>query len=220
MKQSTPSLEYYGAFSQIFLQQIHQLIQLGHQYARSQIESADSKGQQEPAITGFIVGALQRRKTTLHRNPGWIEHYSFHDDKPVEYESRTGTSRFRADIVIEWSFTGSPEFIIEAKRLKTSTHVHAYVGGEGMGCFVSGRYASRYDAAAMLGYVQNDSLTKWNQKVKAKVDKESTTLSLVSSGISSDPSALPLEWISSHVRPSIGRNIELYHILLDCRVSL
>jgi hypothetical protein len=214
MKTTEPSLTYFGPFYDLFRIQVHQLIAWGFQDARRRIRSND---EQEPAITGYIAKAIKDRCRALDC-PRWCNYYFVRDDPPEEKEGESGRSRPRADIVIEASFPGRPEFIFEAKRLRKRGYgVSKYVASEGIGCFTSGLYASRYDEAAMLGYIQSDSLTYWRDEIRKRIDRDRNKLHLKS--FQHDAriiDALPLEWISEHERDSVGRSITIYHILLDC----
>lgn len=214
MKTIDPSLSYFGPFYDQFRIQVHQLIAWGFEDARHRIQSDD---EQEPAITGYIAEAIKNRCRALHC-PRWCNRYFVRDDPPEEKEGQSGRSRPRADIVIEANFLGRPEFMFEAKRLRKKGYgVSKYINSEGIGCFTSGLYASRYDEAAMIGYVQGDTLVYWRDEVRKRIDKDKNRLQLKSH--QQDVKildALPLEWISRHDRQSIGRPITIYHILLDC----
>ncbi len=221
MKSISPSPKYFGAFPDAFIEHIHQLIAIGYKDAFPRIKVSDKKANEEPSITGFIVTALKNRKRALRRMPEWIKHYSFQENRPAEYENRIGSDRLLPDIVIEMNETGAPEFVIEAKRLlKGQSTVGDYAGSEGMGCFIDGRYAERYDEAGMLGYVQDDSIEIWAKKVRKKIDKSANELSLLLPQQTVDIyPQIQQEWISIHKRTtSEGRLIKIYHILLDCIV--
>ena len=111
--------------------------------------------------------------------------------------------------------------MFEAKLLKKRMNtVSGYTGSDGMDCFISGKYAERYDEAGMLGYVQSDPLAEWKDKVKRKIDRDAQKLSLT--GSQRDEQVIgdfPLEWVSEHNRNSVRRSITIYHILLDCCVE-
>ena len=93
------------------------------------------------------------------RNESWCKSYSVHDDPPIRTEGRSGKYRLRADIIIKSKSKDRYQYIFEAKRLHKHTHLtNDYTGPDGIGCFISGKYASRYSEAGMLGYVQSDSL--------------------------------------------------------------
>lgn len=86
-----------------------------------------------------------------------------------------------------------------------------------MGCFISGLYASRYPEAAMLGYIQSDSIEYWQKKVTTEIDKKASVLRLRTPQqhvkIIDD---FPGEWISEHDRDGVEQPITIYHILLEC----
>ena len=170
---STPSGEYFGVYSDSFRKQVHQLIAWGHIDACQRIQSLDVD---EPSITGFMTEAIQSRFRASDV-PRWCTRYSVKDDPPVKAAGRSGRERPRADIIIEGNFQGRPEYVFEAKRLrKCGFGVNKYIDSGGMGCFISGLYASRYDEAAMLGYVQSDLLAHWQVQVKRAIDGNGSQL--------------------------------------------
>jgi hypothetical protein len=207
-------IPFITTFTTQFRKQIHQLIAWGFTDARHRIQSND---EQEPAITGFIAEAIKDRLRALDC-PRWCCHYFVRDDLPVEKEGLAGRDRPRPDIIIETNFPGRPEYLFEAKRLrKYGFTASKYASPDGIGCFVTGLYAARYDEAAMLGYIQSDSLAHWQNEVKSAIDNDGSELRLKS------PQrdvriieALPLEWVSEHERDGVARPIIIYHILLDC----
>lgn len=214
-----PSKAYFGPFPKRFVADVHQLLAWGYQDAYSRIHSPTSdKDQEEPAITGFIAEAIEDRIDDLNR-PRWCKNYSVYDDPSEKHEDKSGRSRPRSDLRIKSNMRGGPKFIFEAKRLRNLGFKESkYVGFDGMGCFISGLYASPYDEAGMIGYIQSDSLEHWQQMVKDKIDKEAAMLALIVPQQDVHIiDAFPLEWISNHRRKSVGRNIAIYHILLDCR---
>ncbi|NQT87088.1 hypothetical protein HQ560_10005 [bacterium] len=89
-----------------------------------------------------------------------------------------------------------------------------------MGCFLTGAYASRYDEAAMMGYVQSDSLLHWQEALIRAIDAKQATLQLERPQRKERTTqALSLEWSSAHRREVVGRSITICHILLDCGVE-
>jgi hypothetical protein len=214
MKTSKPSTRSFRPFVNVFRVQVRQLIAWGYEDV---CRKARCNNEEEPAITGFIIEAINDLFRASNC-PRWSVHYSVHEDPPVEKEGVSGKSRPRPDIIIEANFEGRPQYIFEAKRLRKGGYgAGKYVGPDGMGCFISGLYASRYLEAAMLGYVQSDSLVHWKDVIKKAIDKRGSSLRLVSPQrdvIVID--AFPLEWCSEHQRDKVGHPITIYHLLLDC----
>jgi len=208
-----PSEIYFGIYRSQFRCQVHQLIAWGHSSARHRIQS---NNEEEPNITGYITEAIKARLIT--NRPLWCQYYSVREDSPIEASDRSGQSRPRPDIIIETYLGGRPEYIFEAKRLRINGfEASKYIDSDGMGCFISGRYAPRYDEAAMLGYIQSDSLTHWKDQVKKTINENAEQLCLESPQYDKTViDVFPLEWVSEHKRVNLGRPIAIYHILLDC----
>ena len=218
MTSTKPSRIAVTTFTTQFRKQVHQLIAWGFKDAKTRVNSND---EHEPAITGFIAEATNDRFCALDCTK-WFSYYSVHDNSPVKKEGRSGKSRPIPDIIIEAGFKGRPKYLFEAKRLrKAGFPVSKYTASDGIGCFISGLYASEYNESGMLGYVQSDSMEHWQNDVKSAIDKDSTELRLKS------PQrdvriieAFPLEWVSEHERDGVPRPIIIFHILLDCRTNL
>ncbi|MBA7503428.1 hypothetical protein ES706_02037 [subsurface metagenome] len=208
-----PSEIYFGVYRSLFRQQVHQLIAWGHRSARHSIQS---NNEEEPNITGYITEAIRARLVT--NSPPWCVYYFVHEDTPIAASGRSGRSRPRPDIIIETNLGGRPEYVFEAKRLRINGfEASKYIDSDGMGCFVSGLYASRYDEAAMLGYIQSDSLIHWKDQVKKTIDENAEQLCLESPQYDKTViDVFPLEWVSEHKRVKAGHSIAIYHILLDC----
>jgi len=213
--------EYFGPFLPEFREHAHLLVYWGYEGARRKIQQPENDQDKEESITGFLAVAIEDRLDAFDRND-WCKYYSVHDNPPVETEGRSGKYRLQADLIIKSTSEGGPQYVFEAKRLKKNGHpVSVYTGSEGMGCFISGKYASRYDEAGMLGYVQSDCLAEWKDKVKRKIDQDTTNLRLITCSQRDEQviCAFPLEWVSKHGRNSVMRPITIYHILLDCCVE-
>lgn len=219
-KQSLPTEEYYGVFKEIFRQRVHQLLRLGFQDAQTMIQNKEISHAEETSITGFIVEALQKRQNQWNCEPEWLQTFSMHENRPKSINEKVGKSRPMVDIVIRWSDKGSPAYHWEAKRLNKKIGVSGYVGKDGMGCFIAGKYAARFDEAGMLGYVQSGDLGEWKNKLQNKINKSVKTLKLLSDQSDVDfLDSFPFEWTSEHQRETPNRRITLYHILLDCTIS-
>jgi len=216
-----PNKEYFGPFSLSCREHVHRLVHWGYEDARRRIQQPTSKKDtEEESITGFIAESIDDRIDFGRES--WLKHFSVHDDPRVPTEGRSGKYRSRADLIIKSTARGGPRYVFEAKPLKKRVNtVSGYTGSDGMGCFISGKYASRWDEVGMLGYIQSDSLAEWKDKVERKIDRDAQKLSLTGSQRNEQViDAFPLEWVSEHNRNSVRRSITIYHILLDCcRVS-
>lgn len=188
-----------------FVFTVHQVLAQG--FARLRDEKL--AGKEETAITGLVVE--QMRALLASRScPKGAEHFAVHDDRPESTDGIEGKQRARVDIVVERTGRGPrPQFHFEAKRLNRSDSTSEYVGADGMGCFLSGKYAKNEPDGGMLGYVQEDTPSSWASKLVAKLAK---------TGITWEPASLhvliPYSYRSSHVRA--GQPFELFHVLLAC----
>lgn len=216
MKSNKPDPSCFEPWKVAFRKHAHELIRVGYIAGRSQITT---NKQEEEHITEFIVcGIKSWMRSPDHRS--WCKYYSVHEEAPVSGKGKHGKSRPRTDIFIEFvSRPARPEYIFEAKRLRTKGFgAGKYIGAEGMGCFTEGIYAQGYDEAAMLGYVQSDTLHEWKKRVMKSIIKNASNLYLQSTQY--DEVVIPdfpLEWVSEHVRlKDMGKPIKIYHVLLDC----
>jgi hypothetical protein len=152
----------------------HELIAMGYK----QMDNSMYVKWEEPAITGELV-RLMRELIESDDAPDWAVYYSIGDDPPLNVAGRLGKSRPRVDI--EFERTGvrglRPRLRFEAKRLGTTPRhtVAAYLGADGMGCFISGKYPLTHDEAGMLGYIQSGSEKDWSDQIRRtlaeKLDK-------------------------------------------------
>jgi hypothetical protein len=151
------------------------------EYTRSFLEAVHAvlfaavKRLQRRALMGFdevaITGVLVRELNAIVQSPraptrGFL--LSIHDDPPIDAGVKTGKRRPRVDIQIEKVSPGPRiRFSFEAKRLrKDSPSSRAeYIGEDGLGCFVSGRYAAHVPWGGMLGYVESGGMKDWIMSV-------------------------------------------------------
>lgn len=214
VKTIEPSIEYFGPFDESFCIRVRQLLFFGYSRSIGVLRSADNE---ETAITGYIAEALDEFLESSSCPP-WCEFFSIRDDPPVKRKGTSGRSRPRADLIIEAHLYGRPQCIFEAKRLRRHGYgTSKYIDAGGMGCFISGLYASRYDEAVMIGYVQSDSVGFWKKKLVTAIEKSKDTLHLISA--QRDIKVIdefPIEWLSEHSRTQVGRPVTIHHILLDC----
>lgn len=195
-----------------FRRHCHHFLAIGYQEALPRILAEPDE---ETDITGYICEALD---DWFRQNPKESVGYFVKDDPPLGKSGRTGKRRPRTDIIIGYAAGTRPEFFFESKRLHRKKAVGSrYTGAGGMGCFISGLYASSCVEAVMIGYVQTDTLEQWRDELQVRVQSESNDLNLegVEASVNFDLS-FPLEWASTHRRGGIG-SIRLLHLLLDCR---
>jgi hypothetical protein len=115
-----------------------------------------------------------------------------------------------------------PRFQFEAKRLhgKGNPAVTAYLGDEGLGCFLSGTYAQEWDEAGMLGYVQAGDPSKWASRIENRVRDNRGVLHVTTDGnwvLHQIIPELHTTYRTFHNRPTLQRSITIYHTLLDFR---
>jgi hypothetical protein len=184
---------------------VHHVLATGFQ----RLVAATLAKKEETAITGLLVE--QMRAFVASRDcPRGAQHFSVHDDRPEGTNGLEGKRRPRIDIVVERTGMGTrPKFHFEAKRLDRSDSVAEYVGEDGMGCFLSGKYAKGEPDAGMLGYVQQGTPETWAQRLREKLATESVAWAQHSLHVS-----LPHSYRSSHTRD--GQPFGLFHVLLVC----
>ncbi len=208
-----------SVYRESFLRDVYRLI--AHGYLSLTLEDLAEK--EEPAITGLLVAAIEGVLDDP-RSPDWVERYAIQEEKPIQ-EARPlkeGKSRHRVDIEIESSGRRPrPRFQLEAKRLREtdSKSTSSYLGSEGLGCFLTGRYAGTYGQAGMLGYVQTGSESSWASGIHEKLRRNAVRYQLAGEcdGLRRHRLVSKIEhsYLSSHVRRGAGE-IEIHHILLCC----
>ncbi len=202
------------AYADALCKHAHWIIAEGYQ----RLEKAAFARAQEPTITGELVQAMRAFLESGEDAPSWVTLYSIHDDPPVEAGGRLGRSRPRVDIEFERIGAGRrPRLRFEAKRLCSPTGhtVAGYLGEDGLGCFLTGRYPTRDGEAGMLGYVQSGDTAIWAEKIAVQ---------LIEGGGEHGSLTLPFERQQIHatlehtyVSHHLGRDeepLEVHHILL------
>lgn len=215
MDHAKPASIWTDSYWVIFRERVHILLAKGYEDALARIKASGNRD--EPAITGFITEAIEE---WLLVGPEWCDEFEVKDDPPISGQRpdgtlRQGRGRARPDIIIGSTKRPRPKFIFEAKRLRNTHSIGEYIGADGMGCFVDGIYASKYHEGGILGYFEVETAEQWQIILK---DSIATNSELLSPQLDVQIlSAFPLEWISQHNRPSVGRNFSIFHILLDCK---
>jgi len=169
---------------------------------------------EETDITGYLCEALE---DWFRKNPKESTCFYIKDDPPLGQSKKTGKRRPRTDIIIGFAAGNRPEFYIEAKRLHhTKARAAKYTGVNGMGCFISGRYAKCYHEVAMLGYVQTDDIDYWRIKLRTHIKSKLSELQLmVFDETASFSDSFPQEWATTHHRDGLP-SIRIFHILINC----
>ena len=184
----------------------------------ARLNAASLAVKEEPAVTGLLVD--QMRAIVQSRDcPIGAENFSIHDDRPESGGEHEGKHRPRVDIVVEQAVPGPrPIFQFEAKRMNSTGSVAAYLGDDGLGCFLSSKYGKGASDAGMLGYVQSETPQDWSRKIETKLDQERSIHQLDAVGTiwhkeTSVPSLAHL-FRTKHTRD--GDQFDVFHILLAC----
>ena len=197
----------------VFIRGVHTLIAMG--YAR--MCPADHAKAQEEEITGELMQAVEA-VVDDPGSPPWVTYYHPREEARVNAPGRKGKRRRRLDIRIDSSESRPRKpFPFEAKRLGPKHGVSLYLGEEGLGCFVHGRYARGESSVGMLGYVQAGSPQEWAKKIAKAIARDAAKLHL----LESSPwrrervvAKLTHTYRSGHSRPDVGQPVEVYHTLL------
>jgi hypothetical protein len=196
----------------------HQLLAWGHQDAFPTIHC----NLEEEEITGLIVAAIEKRLDDP-AIPKRFYRYDIHEEKPSAVEGRTGKNRRRLDLVVVSAHNRPrPKYVFEAKRLrKSSNTIGKYVGEDGLQCFVGGVYASQFPEAAMIGYLQSDSVEYWESELSRRLSNDRKNELKVKQLLcrSQTESVIADSWHSQHERAG-NIPITIYHLFLDCSASL
>jgi hypothetical protein len=156
-----------------FVLHSHQLLKLGY----DTLNPAEFAAAREETITGCLTAAIKsvlRSRTA----PDWTADLTVHDEVYIEDGIRRGKRRLRIDIEFEHVRRGPrPIFQFEAKRLRSTASLRAYLGRDGLGCFLDGRYAKDQDIAGMLGYIQTGTVEQRAAQLASKLGKHCSTLS-------------------------------------------
>ena len=196
-----------------FHRHVTALIAMGY----SRLDHPAYKSCEEPEITGELVDGM--RKAMEDRGaPFWVSHYSIHDDPPLMDGERRGRRRRRVDIEFERVGRGKrPRFQCEAKRLCEHSTEAEYCGEQGLGRFISGKYAAGACEAGMLGYVQSMGECAWARRIESRLNKGARQYRVCSAGKwerFTCSCGLPFTYRSEHNRMGRLGSIEIVHALL------
>ena len=141
-------------YQRSFITRVHQVLSMGYE----RLDPRALAGHEEEDITGELTLAMQ----TALQDPGsprWAKNFWTQEEIPVHGQGRLGKRRPRVDIqVMQHGVAKRPRFRFEAKRLHDARSRRAYLGHDGLGCYLEGRYAPDDKMAGMLGYVQQGTV--------------------------------------------------------------
>ncbi|QDU16856.1 hypothetical protein CA11_46920 [Gimesia maris] len=201
------------AYRNSFVMQVHSLLWMGF----SQLECSRLSDLDEPEISGLICESIAAIFDNVE-SPGWVNNYEIHDDPPVHDPNRQGKRRRRVDLkIISNHFRPRQHFCFEAKSMKSSKSVSAYLGKEGLGRFLDGSYSSDQPIGGMIAYIQVEDCDSWCSKITSKLDKNKHKIGRGGSWTASTiVSTLKHTYQTSHKRNRPLNNITIIHTLLDC----
>lgn len=208
------------AFRQLFVERVHQLLQIGY----SRMNPADFSTTTEPDISGEIRRQIREFLDVGPLEP-WMKYFTPLNEDPVDEtprvfkkNRRTGEDRRLLDLHLECSERcPRTRFAFEAKRLHRSGAAAVYLGEDGLGRFVAGHYARHDFAAGMLGFVQTGGPDEWATEIESKLKQGMRTHS-VSGGRCWKRVSMKRgpqhTYRSDHKRAAHGIPITIYHTLL------
>ena len=141
-------------YQRSFITRVHQVLSMGYE----RLDSRALTGHEEEDITGELTRAMQ---TALEDSgaPRWVKNFWAQEEVPVHGQGRLGKRRPKVDIqVMQHGVVKRPRFRFEAKRLHDSRSRRRYLGHDGLGCYLDGRYAHDDETAGMIGYVQQGAV--------------------------------------------------------------
>ncbi len=173
-------------------------------------------GDTEVEFTAVLVGCM--RDIRRERNLPFVPHAEYvHYSSEVLAGRATPSRAPRIDISVWWDILADDAFFtIECKRLAPGHLAREYID-EGLLRFVSGKYATTFDAAGMIGFAIADApetlLAHVNKRVRQRPELSDADLLVTSPPIAS----LATVYGSRHQRPSTYKAIRITHLFLDVR---
>jgi hypothetical protein len=204
-----PGNEARQRFTDAFVRNAH-LILLGG-YLR--LNAPDYRSSEEDEITGDLAREMMSFIATA--SEPWMQNCRVHDQHPVTAAGgpasirRVGKRRPKIDLqFVAYAGQRFHRFSWEAKRLGKGHAIGDYLGEAGLGCFLSGQYSSECAFGGMLGYAQSGELADRMDELRRRLGKSCVR---VESQLTDFPTS---SLVSSHHRPSLKREITIYHTLL------
>lgn len=140
---------------------------------------------------------------------------------PID-DPATGDELGRIDLCLLHGNDEDVYFAFECKRLnvtfpsgKFESLAAAYVGPEGIGCFVSRKYAAGQQHGGMIGYVFDGNISAARTAISKQFVKRMDNLSLVSDGLVECRFALTNDGLRETQHGIDGTTLAIYHLLLS-----
>jgi len=195
-----------------FVSRSHRVLKMGYDH----LDAASLASSEEEDITGELTRAMQEAVEDREA-PGWAKNFWPSEEVRVQEDGRRGKRRRRIDIEIVQHQAGPrPRFRFEAKRLHSSASQQEYLGNDGMGCFLDGRYAREDDVAGMLGYIQQGSVDSHAAALQSALEGDPSMYAVVEDELWAAVSIVEglSTYRSAHRRPKPLTQIVLLHSLL------
>lgn len=188
------------------------LVDTWHSFARP------TDTEDEPKITNRFVLALHSEKRRQGRRFRVMPHVK----DLTGLNPATGKGYVEIDIYVPHGDDERCYFGIEAKKLNTTdargkweSNAGEYAGDDGMGCFVTGRYAGYQCEGAMVGYVMDADCTKARASISKAIDERALELRVPAPCPLQPAQALPNHPDAFETRHALDRGeFTLHHVLL------
>jgi len=165
-------------YEESFVGRCHRILSMGY----ALLDAASFAGHEEEEITGELTRAMQGAVEDTSA-PRWAKHLWPSEETRIHELGRLGKRRRRIDIeVLQHGVTPRRRFRFEAKRLRNAASVREYLGKEGLGRFLEGKYAEGDRIAGMLGYVQRGSIEGQSRSVGNALEASPEEYALASDG--------------------------------------
>lgn len=213
-QKNIPSSKLSDLYKNRFRFHVFSLLKMGY----DRIAQRNYQNSEETIITEELVEAI-KKVLEGPSSPPWAGRYSIHEDPKLGGPGRHGKRRPMVDIQFEFVRRGSrPRYEFEAKRLSAGKRgISQYLGNDGLGCFLDGKYARNAGEAGMLGYVQLHAQDDWQKKIKQRLDNNPKGFNVCAGGEWASVTIVPQFdhcYRSGHNRPALGKPITIYHALL------
>lgn len=196
-------------FSDAFIRNAHRILLGGY----ALLDAPAYHSSEEDEITGDLAREMMNHIAASPES--WMRCCQVHDQHPVTAPGgprttrRVGKRRPKIDLqLVVNTGTGFTCFSWEAKRLGKGHGLAAYLGPAGLGCFLTGQYASDCDSGGMLGYAQTGDAASWVPEIRRLLDTE-CRISKSESGCYSEHG-----FASLHPRPLLQSTIMIHHTIL------